>query len=50
MKCIRNTKTKETPIRRVPNDIAEKHVQTGEWAYCSKQDWKKTVRDAGKAE
>jgi hypothetical protein len=52
MKCIRNTTNEELaqPLRRVSDTQAETLVKTGKWAYCSKQDWKKNVRDFGKSE
>lgn len=38
MKCVKNSKGK---ISRVKEDIAYERVLSGDYAYCSKSEWKK---------
>lgn len=42
MKCIKNNSGK---VERVGDDVAFKRVKAGEWLYCSKSEWKTSVRD-----
>lgn len=42
MKCIKDT---EGRITRVKDDVANEKVDSGEYTYCGKAEWKKEVRD-----
>lgn len=37
MKCVKNTDGK---VERVGEELATKRVNSGEWQYCGKQEWK----------
>lgn len=39
-KCIKSVESDR--IRRVPNKVAEKEVESGKWEYCSKSEWKRS--------
>lgn len=41
MKCVKNTDGK---VERVGEELATKRVNSGEWQYCGKQEWKAKTR------
>jgi len=45
MKCITNGST----IKRVKEEVALKQVNSGQWSYCPKSEWKKDTRNAVEA-
>ena len=49
MKCIKflntSNKTEEYIYKRVSDIIAEKLVNEKNWKYCSKQEWKKSIKE-----
>ena len=44
MKCIKNGQN----IKRVTNENAQELVKQGCWTFCSKSEWKVSVRDVNK--
>jgi hypothetical protein len=40
---------KDNEIKRVEDEKADELVKGGSWSYCTKKEWKKNVRDKGKA-
>jgi len=46
MKCVQSKRTMK--VKRVSDEKAWELVDTGTWAYVSKSEWKRLVRDAGK--
>jgi hypothetical protein len=42
MKCIKNADGK---VERVGDELATKRVNSGEWVYCSKTEWKAQTRE-----
>lgn len=47
MKCLRTIGGKVMP-KRYHDNVAEQMVRSGEYKYCSKEDWKREVRDRKK--
>ena len=39
-KCIKSVESER--IRRVPNKVAEREVESGKWVYCSKSEYKRS--------
>ena len=48
MKCIISESGKT--IDRVKDEVAQEKVAMGSWKYCSKEQWKKSVRSEVKVE
>ena len=49
-KVIEENEPSSSFIRRFGDSRASQLVETGDWAYTSKQQWKTEVRDANKKE
>ena len=49
-KVIEENEPPSSFIRRFGNSSASQLVETGDWAYTSKHQWKTEVRDANKKE
>lgn len=48
MKCIVNIKSDK--IKRISDDSAQLAVDSGDWKYVPKKEWKEKVRDRAKGE
>ena len=42
MKCVKNKESQE--VRRLSDEIASNRVNTGQWSFCLKSEWK-ALRD-----